>query len=78
MQVARYRRRGKIRWAKSLRFQPYKLSFSRKYFRGALASSVNYLPIAENSRENFRGKLKNRESLAQRIFPRLRYAYIAR
>ena len=51
-------------------------SFSRKYFRGALATSVHYLPKAKNSWENFRSKLKNREnheSLAQQIFPRLRY-----
>ena len=36
-----------------------------------------YLTIAKysrrDSRENFRGTLKNRESLVQRIFPRLRY-----
>ena len=41
-----------------------------------MATSVHYLRIAKNSRENFRGKLKNRENreyLAQRIFPRLRY-----
>ena len=40
-----------------------------------MATSVHYLRIAKNSRENFRSKLKNREnreSLAQRIFPRLR------
>ena len=47
-------------------------AMKRKYFRGALTTSVYYLPIAKNSRENFRGKLKNRENLAQRIFPRLR------
>ena len=39
-------------------------SFSRKYFRGAVATSVHYFRIAKNSRENFRGKLKNRECLA--------------
>ena len=60
-----YRRRGKISWAKHLRFQPYEV------FRGALATSVHYLPISKNSRENFCGNLKNRENLAQRIFPRL-------
>ena len=35
------------------------------------------IATAKNSRENFRGTLKNRENhecLAQRIFPRLRYA----
>ena len=31
------------------------------------------LPKAKNSWENFRGKLKNCKSLAQRICPRLRY-----
>ena len=53
-------------------FSPMK--FSRKYFRGALATSVPYLPKAKNSMENFHGKVKNREnreSLAQRIFPHL-------
>ena len=53
-------------------------NFLRKYFRGALATSAYYLPIAKNSWENFCGKLKNceyRESLAQRIFPRLRYIW---
>ena len=52
--------------------------FLRKYIRSALATSVHYLPIAKNSRENFHGKLKNcenRERLAQRIFPRSRYWY---
>ena len=46
-------------------------SFSRKYIHGALATSVYYLAtyIAKNSWENFRGTLKNRESLAHRIFP---------
>ena len=29
--------------------------------------------MVKNSRENFGGKLKNRESLAQRIFAHLRY-----
>ena len=51
-------------------------SFSQKYFHGALASSVYYLPVVKNSRENFCGKLKNcknGENLAQRVFPRLRY-----
>ena len=53
------------------------MKFSWKYFCGALATSVYYLPIAKNSQENFCGTLKtreNRESLAQQIFPRLRYA----
>ena len=69
-----YRRRGKIHWAKHSRFQLYEI------FRGALATtratSVHYLPIAKISRENFRGKLENRESLTQRIFSRLRYVVI--
>ena len=54
-------------------FSPIK--FLRKYFRGALTTSVYYLPIVKNSRENFRVTLKNHEnhkSLAQQIFPRLR------
>ena len=69
-----YLRRGKIRWAKQLWFQPYEIrSFSRKYFRTALATSVYYLPTAKNSWENFCGTHKNYESLDQRIFPRLRY-----
>ena len=48
-------------------FSPMNISW--KYFRGALTTSVYYLPIAKNSRENFHGTLKNLESLAQRIFP---------
>ena len=51
-------------------FSPMK--FLQKYFRGTLATSVYYLPIAKNSREKFGGTLKNRESLAQRIVPHLR------
>ena len=52
------------------------MKISRKYFRGALATSSYYLPKAKNSRENFCGKLKNCEnckSLTQRIFSCLRY-----
>ena len=46
-----------------------------------MATSVYCLPIAKNSRENFCGTLKNcenHESLAQRIFPRLRYSMICK
>ena len=52
------------------------MKFLWKYFRDALATSVHYLPKANNSRENVHSKFKNhenRESLAQRIFPHLRY-----
>ena len=52
-------------------FSPMK--FSQEYFHGALASSVYYLTIVKYSQENFHGTLKTRESLAQRIFLRLRY-----
>ena len=51
----------------------HSFSFSQKYFRSALATSVYYLRIAKNSWENIRSTLKNRESLAQRIFPHLWY-----
>ena len=54
-------------------------SFSRKYFHGALATSVHYLPKVKNSQENFRGKLKNHgngKRLAQRIFSCLRNNFI--
>ena len=37
-------------------FSPIKLL--RKYFCDALATNVYYLPIAKNSRKNFRGTLK--------------------
>ena len=40
-------------------FSPMK--FLRKYFHGALATSVHYLPIAKNSQENFHSKLKTRK-----------------
>ena len=49
------------------------MKFFVEYFCGALATSVYYLPVAKNSWENFCGTLKNRESSAQQIFPRLRY-----
>ena len=52
------------------------MNFLQEYFRSALASSVHYLTIAKYSRENFHDILKNHEkseSLAQLIFPRLRY-----
>ena len=52
------------------------IKFSRKYFRGALATSSYYLPKVKNLRENFRGKLINSEnckSLTQQIFSCLRY-----
>ena len=55
------------------------IKFFAVIFHGALATSVHYLCIAKNSQEYFRGKLKNREnheSLAQRIFSRLRYYII--
>ena len=64
-----YCKRGKIRWARHSRFQPYE--FFWKYFCGALATSVYDLPIAT---ENICSTLKNhenRESLAQQIFPHL-------
>ena len=57
-------------------FNPMK--FFAEIISCALATSVYYLPIVKNSRENFHGTLKNcenRESLAQRIFPRLQYAH---
>ena len=65
------RKCGKISGLNIRGFSPIK--FLRKYFRGALATSVYYLPIAKNSQKNFRGTLKNhknRKSLAQQIFPR--------
>ena len=65
-----YRKWGKIRLAKHSRIRPFGV------FRGALASGVYYLNIAKYSRKNFSGTLKYRESLAQRIFPRLRYQNI--
>ena len=71
-----YRKHGKIRWAKHSWFQPYKVFCGNTYFRGTLATSIYYLPIAKYSRENFHGTLKNREnreSLAHRIFSCLRY-----
>ena len=34
---------------------------------------ITYIPIAKNSWENLLSTLKNHESLAQQIFPRLRY-----
>ena len=55
-------------------FSPMK--FLQKYFHGALVTSVYCLPIAKNSRGNFHGTLKNCKnckSLAQQIFPHLRY-----
>ena len=54
-------------------------SFSWKYFHGALATSVHYLPKVKNSQENFRGKLKNHgngKRLAQWIFSCLRNNFI--
>ena len=54
------------------------IEFLQKYFRDALASGVYYLAIAKYSWENFCGTLKNcknRESLAQQIFPRLQYQF---
>ena len=60
--LQKYRKRGKIRWDKHSRFQPYEV------FRG-----VYLYTLAKYSRENFRGSLKNRESLVQWIFPYLRY-----
>ena len=51
-------------------FSPMK--FFVEILRGALATSVYYLPVAKISQKNFRGKLKNCKSLAQQIFPHLR------
>ena len=44
-------------------FSPMK--FFAEIFHSALATSVYYLPITKNSRENLCGTLKNRKSLAQ-------------
>ena len=52
-------------------FSPMK--FLREDFCGPLASSVYYLTIAKYSQKNFRGTLKNCESLAQQNFPCLPY-----
>ena len=55
-----YRRRGNIRWAKHQRFQPYEIF--AEHFHGALTTSIHYLPICKNSRQNFCSKLKNHEN----------------
>ena len=70
-----YRRRGRIRWAKHSRFQPYEIFRGNTFAVYWPPVFITYL-LAKNSRENVCGILKNREnrgSLAQRIFPRLRY-----
>ena len=67
-----YCRRGKIHWAKHSWLQLYEV-FHGNIFVVHWPPVFYYLPIAKNSQENFCGKLKNRKSLAQRIFPCLRY-----
>ena len=60
-------------------FSPMKVL--QKYFCGILPTIVYFIPIAKNSLENFHSTLKNRknrECLAQRIFPRLRYTSLSK
>ena len=58
-----YRRRRKIRWAKHLRFQPYEL-FRRNTFAVHWPPVfITFLKLKIHGKT--RGKLKNRESLAQ-------------
>ena len=74
-----YRKRGKIHWAKFLQTPPNEV-IHRKTF--AVPNVSQYLSKAivytcKYSQENFRGALENCEnceSLAQRIFPHLRYS----
>ena len=70
-----YRKRGKIRWAKLLWIPPNEVIHGKTF---AVPDVSQYLSNAiiytcKYSRENFRGALENRESLAQRIFPCLQY-----
>ena len=52
------------------------MNFSLKYFHGASTTCVYYLTIAKCSQKNSCGTLKKCESLAQRIFPHLRYSIV--
>ena len=67
-----YRKRGKFRWAKLLRC-PHYMDFRGYTFVVQGHWHLFLILRAEYSWQNFRGPLKNRESLAQRNFPRLRY-----
>ena len=72
----KYRKRGKIRWAKLSQIPP-NVVFHGKTFTVPYVTTLkqrHYTKlISKDSWENFRGALENRESLAQRIFLRLRY-----
>ena len=74
--VYTYRKRGKIRWTKLSQIPP-NVVFTGILSRCLTLQHLNNAIIQslyKDSRENFRGALENceqRESLAQRIFPRL-------
>ena len=70
-----YRRRGKIRWAKYSAIEVFAEIFSRCLCHKYSLFSINKVKHLY-SRKNFCGTSENHEkrrSLAQRIFPRLRY-----
>ena len=61
-----------IRWVKLSRIPPMKF-FTGKLSRWLTFKALKQHHHVQDSRENFRGTLENCESLAQRIFPCLRY-----
>ena len=72
-----YHKHGKIRWAKHLSFQPYEV-FCRSNFAvhwPLVFIAYLYLKIHGKTHSTLKNP-ENHESLAQRIFPRLRYVFV--
>ena len=74
-----YRKRGKIRWAKLLQIPPNEVFHGKTFAVPYVCNNAiirSFYNINKYSWENFHGAFENREnriSLAQRIFPCLRY-----
>ena len=53
-----YRRRGKIRWVKHLRIQPYEVFCGNTFTVHWPSVFILLIYVAKNSRENFRSTLQ--------------------
>ena len=72
LKITAHHKWGKIHWAKYSWFQPCEVFYGNTFVVHWPPVFITYLK-AKNSWEIFCGKLKNRKSLVQRIFPCLRY-----
>ena len=71
-------KRGKIRWAKHSRIPPNVVFHGKTFAVPYVCNNAiirSFYNTNEDSQENFQGALENHKSLAQQIFPCLRYIY---